>query len=330
MEIYKLPSGVTQEQALEIISEAIGSSGPSIFSWSDGISGLMTLTADTFYYIDVKKPEKKNRTIPIDQMQKFSFPMGVIQITGDFKSFSAGAKKDDIAKLKELAPQIGLPIDVESTVNEGINVFFDDTKIVYSSLTKKYGFNKPSQEVFKSSSTSGKPPWLVVAAGTDGALAAYEDELIIAKTGAMTGFMSSATGGGRITHFPYRQIVAIEYNGGFTAGVLEVLTASYDGGMNKDNWGIKAPNSSGGDPRQQNNTLPIMKSTYKELSSDLNRIRQLIEKSHEVKISADSISIAAPQIDLIAQIQKLAELKDSGILSVEEFESAKQKLLGQI
>jgi hypothetical protein len=324
MEIYKLPSGVTQEQALEIISEAIGSSGPSIFSWSDGISGLMTLTADTFYYIDVKKPEKKNRTIPIDQMQKFSFSMGVIQITGDFKSFSAGAKKDDIAKLKELAPQIGLPIDVESTVNEGINVFFDDTKIVYSSLTKKYGFNKPSQEVFKSSSTSGKPPWLVVAAGTDGALAAYEDELIIAKTGAMTGFMSSATGGGRITHFPYRQIVA------FTAGVLEVLTASYDGGMNKDNWGIKAPNSSGGDPRQQNNTLPIMKSTYKELSSDLNRIRQLIEKSHEVKISADSISIAAPQIDLIAQIQKLAELKDSGILSVEEFESAKQKLLGQI
>jgi hypothetical protein len=170
----------------------------------------------------------------------------------------------------------------------------------------------------------------VVAAGTDGALAAYEDELIIAKTGAMTGFMSSATGGGRITHFPYRQIVAIEYNGGFTAGVLEVLTASYDGGMNKDNWGIKAPNSSGGDPRQQNNTLPIMKSTYKELSSDLNRIRQLIEKSHEVKISADSISIAAPQIDVIAQIQKLVELKDSGILSVEEFESAKQKLLGQI
>jgi peptide deformylase len=100
--------------------------------------------------------------------------------------------------------------------------------------------------------------------------------------------------------------------------------------MNKDNWGIKAPNSSGGDPRQQNNTLPIMKSTYKELSSDLNRIRQLIEKSHEVKISADSISIAAPQIDVIAQIQKLVELKDSGILSVEEFESAKQKLLGQI
>ena len=330
MEIMKLPKGITQEQAQELIRKAIGSSVTSIYSWGDGVNGIMSITADSFYFIDVKNPEKKNRTIPINQMKKITFSMGTMQITGDFKMFTVGTKKEDATNLRQLAPECGLPIDVESTVNEGIDVFFDDTKIVYSSLTKKYGFNKPSQEVFKSSSTSGKPPWLVVAAGTDGALAAYDDELIIAKTGAMTGFMSSATGGGRITHFPYRQIVAIEYNGGFTAGVLEVLTASYDGGMNKDNWGIKAPNSSGGDPRQQNNTLPIMKSTYKELSSDLNRIRQLIEKSHEVKISADSISIAAPQVDVIAQIQKLAELKDSGILSIEEFESAKQKLLGQI
>jgi hypothetical protein len=127
-----------------------------------------------------------------------------------------------------------------------------------------------------------------------------------------------------------RQIVTIEYNGGFSAGVLEVLTASYDGGVNKDFWGVKGLNSSAGDPRQQNNTLPLSKSVYNQLTPDLNRIRQLIEKSHEVKISSDSISVAQQPIDVIQQIQKLAELKDSGVLSNEEFETAKQKLLEQI
>ena len=330
MEIMKLPKGITQEQAQELIRKAIGSSDTSIYSWGDGVNGIMSITADSFYFIDVKNPEKKNRTIPINQMKKITFSMGTMQITGDFKMFTVGTKKEDATNLRQLAPECGLPIDVESTVNEGIDVFFDDTKIVYSSMTKKYGFNKASQEVFKNSSSSGKPPWLVVAAGTDGALAAYENELIIAKTGALTGFMSSATGGGRVTHFPYRQIVTIEYNGGFSAGVLEILTASYDGGMNKDFWGVKGLNSSGGDPRQQNNTLPILKSAYKELTPDLNQIRQLIEKSHEVKISSDSIPGSPPKLDVVQQIQQLATLMDSGVLSAEEFEVAKQKLLGQI
>jgi hypothetical protein len=36
---------------------------------------------------------------------------------------------------------------------------------------------------------------------------------------------------------------------------------------------------------------------------------------------------AAPQGDLVAQLQQLKELQDSGALSPEEFEAAKQKLL---
>ena len=330
MEIRKLPRGISQEQAQGLLTQAIGSDGQPVYMWSNGVNDLLAFTQHNLYLVDIKNPEKKNRVIPINQMEKIEFSMGVIVVTGEFKIFRSTVKKEDANQIKELANQLALPIAGGSTSNAGVDTFFDDTKIVYSSNTKKFGFNKPSQEVFKNSSTSGKPPWLVVAAGTDGSLAAYEDELIIAKVGAMTGFMSSATGGGRITHFPYRQIVSIEYNGGFANGVLEILTASYNGGTNKDYWGIKGTNSSSGDPRQQNNTLPIFKSVYKELAPDLNKIRQLIEKSHEVKISAESISIAPAQTDLITQIQKLADLKDSGVLTLEEFESAKQRILGQI
>ena len=60
MEIMKLPKGITQEQAQELIRKAIGSSVTSIYSWGDGVNGIMSITADSFYFIDVKNPEKKN------------------------------------------------------------------------------------------------------------------------------------------------------------------------------------------------------------------------------------------------------------------------------
>ena len=328
MELANLPKGVSQEQAKNLMAEAIGSTTEPVYMWS-AVQGLVAFTDSNLYYVDFKNPEKKNQTIPIAQMTNVKFSLGVMTVTGDFKQFVIGCKKETAEQIKELAPKLALPL-TEGSKNTRIDSFFDETKIVYSSSTTKYGFNRPSQEVFKNGSTSGKPPWLVVAAGTDGALAAYEDELIIAKTGAMTGFLSSATGGGRITHFPYRQIVSIEYNGGFTFGVLEILTASYDGGMNKDYWGVKSNNSSAGDPRQQNNTLPILKTAYKELAPDLIKIRQLMARSNEVKISVDSIAVAPAQNDVVKQIKELSELKDAGVLTHEEFEAAKQKLLRQI
>lgn len=329
MELTNLPKGVSQEQAKNLMAEAIGSTAEPVYMWS-AVQGLVAFTDSDLYYVDFKNPEKKNQTIPIAQMTNVKFSLGVMTVTGDFKQFVIGCKKEIAEQIKQLAPELALPLTEGSTVNRGVDSFFDETKIVYSSVTTKYGFNRPSQEVFRNSSTSGKPPWLVVAAGTDGALAAYEDELIIAKTGAMTGFMSSATGGGRITHFPYSQIVSIEYNGGFINGVLEILTASYDGGMNKDFWGFKSSNSSAGDPRQQNNTLPIIKRVYNELAPDLNKIRQLMTRSNEVKISVDSIAVAPAQNDVVKQIKELSELKDAGILTHEEFEAAKLKLLRQI
>ena len=328
MELANLPKGVSQEQAKNLMAEAIGSTTEPVYMWS-AVQGLVAFTDSNLYYVDFKNPEKKNQTIPIAQMTNVKFSLGVMTVTGDFKQFVIGCKKETAEQIKELAPKLALPL-TEGSKNTRIDSFFDETKIVYSSSTTKYGFNRPSQEVFKNGSTSGKPPWLVVAAGTEGALAAYEDELIIAKTGAMTGFLSSATGGGRITHFPYRQIVSIEYNGGFTFGLLEILTASYDGGMNKDYWGVKSNNSSAGDPRQQNNTLPILKTAYKELAPDLIKIRQLMARSNEVKISVDSIAVAPAQNDVVKQIKELSELKDAGILTPEEFEAAKQKLLRQI
>lgn len=49
-------------------------------------------------------------------------------------------------------------------------------------------------------------------------LAAFDDRLLIVKTGAMTGFMAGSLGGGRISTFPYAEITGVEYNAGMLNG----------------------------------------------------------------------------------------------------------------
>ena len=213
--------------------------------------------------------------------------------------------------------------------NSKLDDFFANTNIVIaSSSTKKFGLSGKAKQTIFENSSSGIAPWFVMASGSDGVLAAYEKELIIVKVGALTGFLSSATGGGRITHIPYRQIVSIEYNGGFMMGVLEILTASYDGGMNKDFWGVKSLNSSGGDPRQQNNTLPIPKDTFRKITPQLNRIRELVEASHAVRIEgAPALTTQNSSPSIGDELIKLSDLHKSGVLDDEEFQKAKARLL---
>jgi len=51
----------------------------------------------------------------------------------------------------------------------------------------------------------------------------------------------------------------------------------------------------------------------------------------KVAESKASVSVAAPpQIDIVAQIEKLGVLKEKGLITNEEFEKKKEELLGKI
>lgn len=216
--------------------------------------------------------------------------------------------------------EIEWPEEAEGKAEE--KDFFESTEIIYDSgTTKKFGFSPTLQKNIISNSPNGKPPWLVVTSGANGALAVYDTELVILKIGALTGLMASATGGGRITHFPYRQITTIEYNSGFLNGVLEILTASYSGEGNKDFWNIGRTNKGKTDPRQQNNTLPLSKLTFNQITPQLNKIRELIENVHAGSTSSNSGNISD-------EIEKLSRLHKKGILTDEEFKEAKKRLIG--
>jgi hypothetical protein len=68
-------------------------------------------------------------------------------------------------------------------------------------------------------------PWLIlISSGGAGPLAAFDDRLVVIRTGALTSLQAEALGGERSTTFYFRDINAIEYNLGLMSGTLEILT----------------------------------------------------------------------------------------------------------
>ncbi len=139
--------------------------------------------------------------------------------------------------------------------------------------------------------------------------------------------MAGSLGGERSATFHFTDITGIEYNSGFMNGVLEVLTPSYSGTANRDYWtGVSASrNADSNNPWTPSNTLPLAKLEYTQYLAEINELKSRISKSKQQSVQVVVAPAAAN--GLADQLAKLAELRDSGVLSDEEFGAAKTRLL---
>jgi hypothetical protein len=158
-----------------------------------------------------------------------------------------------------------------------------------------------------------------------GALVVFEDRCMIVKGGFWGGLMAGSLGGERAGTFYFTQITGVEYNSGMLTGVLEILTPSYQGSANKDYWRgtNKSRNADSNDPWTLSNCLPLSKEGYKSAQALITELKSLISKSQRPTVSQTIVQGS----DLASELKKLAELRDAGILSEEEFSSAKAKLI---
>lgn len=196
--------------------------------------------------------------------------------------------------------------------------------------------NQPNSKTWKAireHAAPGEVAWFVVGAETSGgALAAFADHCMIVKVGAMTSMMAGSFGGGRITTFPYGEITGIEYNSGMLNGVLEVLTASYQGSANKDYWRgtFKSVNSDSNNPWILSNTLPIGKPIYQQALPLLNEMRAKIAEAKRPTVVMNApLPPSNGSGGLADEIGKLAALRDQGVLSEQEFQAAKQAAIAR-
>jgi Short C-terminal domain len=193
-------------------------------------------------------------------------------------------------------------------------------------------FPKPIKKQLIANSNFGEVPKFAIVAGDKiinaGALAAYSDRCLIVKTGLVAGFMAGSLGGSRISTFYYSEITGIEYNTGILSGVLEILTASYDGSANKDFWQgtLSGRNSNSNDPWTLSNTLPLDKIQYKNSKKYIDELRELIRKGKQTNVTVE-VKSSGKEHDFTEQLERLSELKKKGVITEAEFKKSKKKLL---
>jgi hypothetical protein len=180
-------------------------------------------------------------------------------------------------------------------------------------------------------SNPDEKPWLIIGGGDmAGCLAAFDDRLAIIKTGALTGLIAGAMGGERTSVIYFVDITGIEYNSGIVTGVLEVLTASYQGSANKDFWRgtLDSRNADSNDPFVLSNTLPLSKTHYKSGAPAIQELRDRISKAkrRETTIVAN-VTAPVVQVSSADELKKFAELLEVGAITEDEFDAAKRRIL---
>lgn len=148
---------------------------------------------------------------------------------------------------------------------------------------------------------------------------ALEKRLLIIKPG----FLAGATFGAKVSSFFYKDITGIEVNMGFVTGVIEISTPSYEATKERSWWGTKN-NDDTRDIWKLSNCIPILKTDFPVFQPYLDKLRELIEQAknpQEIKTST--------QDDIATQLEKIVNLYKSGILTEEEYQKAKKKILGE-
>jgi hypothetical protein len=130
------------------------------------------------------------------------------------------------------------------------------------------------------------------------------------------GWRAGQTLGGKVTSFNYRNITSVEVRTSIVTGTFEISAGGMQG-PERSYWTATGPNGAWHAP----NTIPISKNQQAAFQRVATFIR---ERAH---VSAQPVAQTAPPPNKYEQLKTLAELKEQGILTDEEFQSEKAKLL---
>ncbi len=132
------------------------------------------------------------------------------------------------------------------------------------------------------------------------------------------GFMAGATFGTEVTSWSYQNITGVQVHKGMLTGSV-VIQAPGQRGTKTSYWGQK-----GDDPAKTPNAIPVA-GGWNEVQAGVARLRQLIDATY-----TPAPSLGGPASPSTAdEIRKLAELCSDGILSEQEFQAAKARLLAR-
>ena len=181
-------------------------------------------------------------------------------------------------------------------------------------------------------SVSGLKPRVVKALGQNIAPDERVEVVIVGASGQVIvgtqtrafvikpGFLAGATFGAEITSWSYTHIAGVQVHKGMMTGSV-VIQGPGQTGQAGGYW-----RQGDTDSHKAQNAIPIAGS-WDTVNAGVARLRHLIAEAHAP--SPAPAAAGEGTISIADELVKLASLRDSGVLSDDEFELAKGRLLGR-
>jgi hypothetical protein len=136
-----------------------------------------------------------------------------------------------------------------------------------------------------------------------------------------TGFMSGKTFGGKTSSWEYRNVTSVELTVGAMSGVLVIRAAGEDS-VQTSYWA-----SGKGSAKEAPNAITFNSKPSAGVWQLVAELRQLVSAGQPSPSAEPPSPSDGAKVSLTAQLRELGELKESGVLTEEEFLTAKRKLL---
>lgn len=183
---------------------------------------------------------------------------------------------------------------------------------------------KKSRKALDQNKTSDERVRFCLSGVRDQAIVALDERLLVIKPGWSAG----AAFGAKVTSFNYSDIRGIEVRTSLMSAFIEVASAGFEAASGARNQVFETDEKR--DPYKLPNCLPCFKSDLPKFKPYLDDVQRLIAESKRAPRRAATRPGSADATSVAEELQKLASLRDAGVLTDDEFRRAKGALLNTL
>jgi hypothetical protein len=174
--------------------------------------------------------------------------------------------------------------------------------------------HKDAQKALQQNLSQGEVVRVIIKGPWDQAMIGTDFRLFVFKKGLMGGVVF----GTKMASWDYKNLTGVQIETGVSSGLVALQGA----GIISENMSYWNTGDRG--PQESPFAIPLVRENFEQAKTRVPILRDLIHKAQQ------SQAVQSPSSDIPAQISKLSELKDRGILSMEEFETKKKELLSRM
>ena len=182
-------------------------------------------------------------------------------------------------------------------------------------ITDRDQLHKKANEQLDQNLVPGEEVKVIIRGPQNSALIGTDRRAFVFKKGIFSG----AGFGSKLASWEYKHLTGVQLETGMLTGAMSLQGPGIESG-DQSYW-----NTGKNDPWKQPHALGLNRKHFDQAKEGVAILRQLIADAQQPVTAT-----ASAQPDIADQIQKLAQLKEAGVLTTEEFETKKSDLLARM